>query len=198
MYQVKRINLFAKQKKYLQVEKYFSWLRYGLIILVALFVVFNIFSFTVLSKEQQKIKSLNVTSKQYLDFLIKNNDIEAKFIFYKNKNNEFNKIISNDVNFLPYYQVLNESIKNSTSTALLSALTINKDRTTDFSILVGHYDSALVFIKYAETEDFLKNFEALTLTEFSGQLKSKSQTVDSGDNSITLTFKGKFKKLNEN
>jgi len=198
MYQVKRINLFIKQKKYSQVEKYFTWFRYALIGLVALFVIFNVFSFTVLSKQQSELKILDNDRKQYLDYLIKNNEIEAKFIFYKNKNNEFNKIISNDVNFLPYYQVLNDSLKSSTSSALLSALTINKDRTADFSVLVDNYDVALLFIKYAETDNFLKNFETLTLTEFSGQLKTKAQTLGTGsDKSITLTFKGKFKKLNE-
>ena len=166
MYQVKRINLFVKQKKYLQVEKYFAWLRYGLIGLVVVFIIFNAVSFFFLLKQQQEIKTLNSTSKQYLDFLIKNNNVEAKFIFYKNKNNEFNKIIGNDVNFLPYYEVLNDSLKKSTSSALLSALTINKDRTTDFSVSVGNYDSALVFIKYAETESFLNSFESLSLTQF--------------------------------
>ena len=199
MSEIKRINLFAKQKKYAQIEKYFSWLRFSLIGFVILFVFFNIFSFVILSKQQKKLKSLDALRKQYLDFLIKNNEIEAKFIFYKNKNQEFNKIIANDVNFLPYYRVLNDSLRSATSSALLNALTINKDRSTDFSIQIENYETAFQFIKYAETDNFLKNFEALTLVEFSSQLNSKGQTADTNKKRlINLAFKGKFRKLNEN
>jgi len=199
MPEIKRINLFAKQKKYVQIEKYFTWFRFFSIGLVAAFVLFSAYSFISLSSQQRKLKNLDLARKQYLDFLIRNNEIEAKFIFYKNKNEEFNKIIANDVNFLPYYQVLNESLKFSTSAALLNSLTINKDRSAEFSILIENYDIAFEFIKYSETETFLKNFDALTLIEFSSQLNTKAQTEDNNKKRlITLTFKGKFRKLDEN
>jgi hypothetical protein len=201
MSEIKRINLFAKQKKYLKIEQYFSWFRTAVIILVIGFLTFIGFILISLFQQQQKLKALDLQRKQYLAFLTRNNQVEAKFIFYKNKNTEFNNIMTNDVNFLPYYRVLNESLKFSTSAALLNTLTINKDRNTDFSILVEDYDTAFQFIKYAETDHFLKNFEALTLVEFSSQLNTKTlltTTLDNQTRLITLSFKGKFRKLNEN
>jgi len=193
MSEIKRINLFSKQKKYLKIEQYFSWFRTAVIIWVIGFLTFIGFILISLFQQQQKLKTLDLQRKQYLAFLTRNNQIEAKFIFYKNKNAEFNNIMTNDVNFLPYYRVLNESLKFSTSAALLNTLTINKDRNTDFSILVEDYDTAFQFIKYAETDHFLKNFEALTLVEFSSQLNTKTlltTTLDNQTRLITLSFKG--------
>ena len=60
----------------------------------------------------------------------------------------------------------------------------------EFTVNFDNYASLLSFLKYAESEDFLKNFNKLILTDFSSS--------SNADNTHQLKFDGNFITLHEN
>ncbi len=182
----KHINLILKQKRYQELERIFGHLRSLVVVMIVVFFVLSIVYFFVLSQKKSELNALNSQKKQYLDYLLQNKEIEAKFVYFNSKEKNISTILQNDVNFYPYYNVLVESLKNSSPAATLETVLISKDRTTDFTLNFPEYNSLLSFFKFIESDIFLKNFSTLNLISLS------TTNQDKVSNGIKMNFKGKF------
>ncbi len=161
----KGINLITKQKKYLRYEKVFKTLRVSLLILVSLFFVILIPSFIVVMQKNKQVEALYLEKKTLLQYLNQNKQVEAEFVYLRNKESQIKKIIDEDVNFLPYYNLLTDSLKQASPSPTLDAIIITKDRTINFTLLFEEPNSIISFLKFAESESFLKNFSQLFISQ---------------------------------
>ena len=113
--------------------------------------------------------------------------MEAKFIYFRNKERQVSKILTEDVNFYPYYNLLKDSLQSSSPEATLETVLIDKNKTVNFMVSFESYQSLLEFFKFAESDNFLANFSTLVLSNFSNA-KSVPQRYELG-------FKGAFQQL---
>lgn len=180
----RRINLLKAERKYIQMERYFLWLRrivisYAVIFLlgiaVLLFLTFQL---------QSKYQSLVAQTEAQNQYLLANKDREAQLLYLANKLKQTSTVLEEDVNFSPYYNVLVQSLQGASEAARFQSVIIDKDQKQfEFTVGLSDYASLLNFFKYIETDEFLQYFTDITLTNF-----DLTQTK----NSYNLTFKGKF------
>ncbi len=105
----------------------------------------------------------------------------------RDKQKQISLYLKNDVNFFPYYNLLNDSLKSSSPEAQLDSVLIDRSKEADFSVAFVDFPSLLSFLKFAESEVFLKNFTDLSLKGFNlGTQQNKS---------LKLTFNGIFKDI---
>lgn len=183
----KRINLITKQKKYKSVEKFFGNLRYGTFISVGLFAVISLGIFILLTAQKNDVTKLNNEKQELYSYVTANKEAEAKYVYFRNKQKQISDILKDDVNFYPYYQVLQSSLGESSSEAVLDALELDKSRVTKFTISFASYDILISYFKLFESQDFLKNFDELSVVKFNPIELSKDR--------YQLNFTGKFKHL---
>lgn len=191
----KRINLLTKHEKYRTIEEVFQKLRWLLGLLTGGFFVAYAFLFLFLSQQRTKINTLLAEKQTLLGFLLQNKEVEAKFIYFSGKYKQLNSILKDDVNFYPYYNLLNESLKSASPTPSLSSLVINKDKTTTFTLTFDDLNSLVSFLKFTESDVFVKNFSELTLISFASDQKSINKSTVSKNLNYKLDFKGKFKEV---
>lgn len=184
----KHINLITKQRKYYQADAIIRYFRIVITALGAIFIVVNLIFFIILYREQSSVETLLNDKKNLLDYLIKNKESEARFIFFNTKEKQVATILKGDVNFYPYYNLLSDSLKRASPEGELQALILDKDKAVSFTIGFKDYPSLISFFKFMETDEFLKNFTDLTL-----------QSVDVGkvtsNDSYLLNLKGTFTEL---
>lgn len=185
----RKINLLTKQKKYLQVAKIFGSLRLVIVVTICFFLVLFATLYFFLSRQSGKINEIQEQKKKVLNYLVKNKEVEAQFIYFRNKQQDISEILKNDVNFYPYYMLLTNSLKSSSPSATLVSLMIDKDKSVDFTVSFDSLNSLLAFFKFTESPSFLNNFDTLNLIGL-----NLTQQVK---NDFKLNFKGKFVKLNE-
>jgi len=186
----KRINLLIKQKKYLQEEKLFYYLKISTYVIFAIFFISFIFNTLFLIQNKKNLDLKKKEKEMYLQFLLKNKEVEAKFVYFQNKSSQVKNILKNDVNFYPYYSLLKESLKYASPEPVIESISINKDRTTTFVLGFDSTSQLLVFFKFAESPEFLKNFSELSLHQFS--LEENKEVKN-----YTLGLIGKFSLLDE-
>ncbi len=186
----KGINLITKQKKYLHYENLFKTLRSLLLVLVIIFFVILIPSFLAIIQNNKKLNSLYLEKKNLLEYLAAHKEVEAEFVYLRNKQSQIAKIIDEDVNFLPYYNLLTDSLKQASPSPILDAIIITKDRTINFTLKFNDPNSITSFLKFAESENFLKNFSQLFISQFN--LESKK-----GNRNYQLLLIGKLNPINE-
>lgn len=187
---MKRINLLTKQKKYTDISNLFFKLKYLTGFIVLIFLLSYIFFAIVLSGQQNTLSVLESQKKSLLEYLLQNKQVEAKFVYFRSKERQLSEILKDDVNFYPYYNLLQDSLKSSSPEAALENVVIDKNKTVTFSIGFKDNNSMLDFFKFAESDEFLKNFSQLILNTFSSSVLATS-------NSYKLEFKGVFSQLNE-
>lgn len=187
----KGINLITKQKKYLQYERFFRNLRIILVILATLLLVVITVSFLYLFSKNQQLERLMKEKKQILEFLSNNKQVEAEFIYFRNKQNRLISILNDDVNFLPYYNLITESLKSASPEPKLDTIIITKDRSINFTLTFDDSNSIILFLKFAESDEFLKSFSQLIISQFNIEFKKESK-------SYKLDLIGKLNPINEN
>ncbi|MCL4378648.1 MAG: hypothetical protein M1409_09810 [Actinobacteria bacterium] len=188
----KGINLLVRQSKYLNLEKKLAKVKVVIVLMLILFVV-TYFTFLVfLNKQKKDIDTLNNQKKSYMEFLLQNKQTEAKFTVFQNKEKQLSDILEQDVNFLPYYNLLKDSLKSSTPAANLDSVSVDKSRTVNFTVSFTDYKAFLSFLKFAEGDSFLKNFNKLVLSNFSAY----NQKINT-QSSYKLQLSGVFINLNE-
>lgn len=186
----KGINLLKRQKKYQLFQRVFSRLKIIIILEVVIFLfIYSIFYYLLL-RQKQKIDLLSAQKKDMLEFFIQNKTIDAKFIYFRGKQKQLSDILKQDINFFPYYNLLRESLLSHGPEAQLEYVLIDKSRGVSFTIGFEDYSNLLVFLKFAESDDFLKSFNHLVLSNFSN--------LELAKNAYKLTFSGKFNAINEN
>jgi hypothetical protein len=186
----KGINLIRRQKKYLRYENFFKILRTLLVVVSVIFFIIFIFSFGITAQNNRKLNDLYLEKKNLLEYLANNKEVEAEFTYFRNKYTQLRSIIDQDVNFLPYYNLLTESLKQASPSPILDAIIITKDRTVNFTLRFDNPSSITSFLKFAESESFLKNFAQLFVGQFN--LESKK-----GIQNYQLLLVGKLNPINE-
>jgi hypothetical protein len=186
----KGINLIRRQKKYLRYENFFKILRTLLVVVSVIFFIIFIFSFGITAQNNRKLNDLYLEKKNLLEYLANNKEVEAEFTYFRNKYTQLKSIIDEDVNFLPYYNLLTESLKQASPSPILDAIIITKDRTVNFTLRFDNPSSITSFLKFAESESFLKNFTQLFVGQFN--LESKK-----GTQNYQLLLVGKLNPINE-
>jgi hypothetical protein len=102
------------------------------------------------------------------------------------------KNLKEDANFLPYYTLLISSLSESTDSARIKKIKIDKQRNIEFIIDFENFNDLMNFFKLIESKKFLDNFEYLSLKNFN--LITNSLLIQN----YNLVFKGKFKLKYEN
>ncbi len=152
------------------------------------------------------MKLLDKTKQEDLKYLLNDKDFEAKMIFFKSKKELVNTYLKDDAHFLPYYSLLLDSLDNETASesasnsSSLQTVSIDKDRNTEFTVIINELDSAISFLKYVESEDFLSHFEDITLTQFNlleDVIEEKNENSQQIKESYQFEFKGKFTKIKD-
>lgn len=188
----KRINLLGikREKKFFYSNKL---IFYTTVLGFIFFIIFLYLSNLQVNLRKQ-LNNLNNDKQANLNYLLENKDTEAKLRYFKTKQTQLNRYIQDDVNFLPYYSLLKETISTSSESAAIGSIIIDKNKETEFVVNFSDYPSIINFLNYAEAEEFLKNFTKLSLTNFDLLAEEGRDSYKSYE----LKFKGKFKPINEN
>ena len=111
---------------------------------------------------------------------------EAKINYIQKKYTDLNTFLKDDAFSTPYYQLLSDAIKDSSESASLKSFEVNKNRITSFTISFTAFDKLMNFLKFAESQTFIKNFESISLKSFVivGDKEKKE--------SYELSFSGQF------
>lgn len=183
----KKINLLSKQKKYIKLERVFQVLRICILVSGITVFLLDIIFFSLLLQQKKQLDSLTSDKNKLLEFLVANRKEETSFAYFRNKQKQIATYLKNDVNFFPYYNLLNDSLKSSSPEAQLDAVVIDKTKDVDFVVVFADFTSLLSFFKFAESDSFLKNFTNLNLKRF--DLGNKD------NKNYKLSFKGVFKDI---
>ncbi|MEK7078691.1 MAG: hypothetical protein AAB929_01350 [Patescibacteria group bacterium] len=195
----KRLNLFNRKKRFDFFSAYANKVKqYGSIFGVILFLVF-IFTIIQTIAVRGQVQSLTKSKQKYLALLINDKDIEANTRYFKGKQTQLLKYEKDDARFLPYYSVLVSALSSSSQSATLDSIEIDKNRDATFIVKFKDYDGMVQFLRYVESEEFLSNFEALSMASLNLSRSSGSTTkVQSAVNkNYQLQFKGRFKEIND-
>lgn len=186
----KRINLLRGYRAFNDNEGIFAKIRSLIVFFFSLILIVNLIIFYLLFKQNQNIAEYAEQKKLFAEYFIQNKEAEAKFTYFRNKEKQLKDILKQDVSFYPYYNLLKESLENFAVGAILNSVTIDKTKSANFSISFENYENLIAFLKYAESDDFLKNFNQLSMVNFS---KNELQLTKKD---YRLNFKGKFINLN--
>ena len=91
--------------------------------------------------------------------------------------------LKDDAYSVTYFEILSDSIRNSSESAKLTSLEVDKTRNTSFTITFSLFEKMMDFLKFAESEVFLNNFESISL---------KNLEILEGNKNYELSFTGKF------
>lgn len=187
MTQRKRINLFSKgnQHKFLEAER--KIVLYSTVAGVAMFVVFLVFV-TLGFMQKNTIAHLNTQKEEMLRYLVENKNSETETAYFLLKKDQLKTFLKDDAQFLPYYNILQDSIKEASDEGRVQAMVIDKDKKTKFVINFTDYDALYSYLKYVESDDFLRHFETLKLSSFSLDQAEGAQLKG-----YELKFEGVFK-----
>jgi len=184
-----RINLFRRKPQQDYISVHASQIKRTLTTAgVVLFLLF-IFLITQVLRLDSQQQELLKKKETYLKYLMDEKEAEVNVRYFKSKQTQMNAFLKNDANFLPYYSVLKKSLDEGVAKPILDTIDIDKDRKTTFIVRFSSYAEMDLFLKYIESEDFLKNFSSLSLQSFS----INKQTVTG--NRFELELKGVFKEL---
>lgn len=190
MIEKKRLNLLRKEPRNrireLVIGKTVFYATIVGIILFAVFLLLNLLNIIQKRDIETKLKE----KESVLNYIVSNNNDIVKSAYFSLKNDLLKKYMKDDAEFLPYYTVLNDSIASASNSARVESLYIDKSKKTEFVIDFNDYNAIYKYIKYTESDMFLKNFVSLTLTSF-----SIDQTNISKNKGYILNFEGQFKEL---
>lgn len=179
------INLFPKKSPSESSIKTQAKIRvYASVFGVVFFIIFLAIIFLQIDAKR-KLAVKNQEKQTLLQFLLSHKNTEAKTIYFVNKKNQLKTFLKDDSEFLPYYNLLNDSLSHSEEKPAIQAMTIDKTKKTTFSVRFANYTSAYAFLKYLESDQFLKNFSELNLTSFSLADETNSE-------GYLLQFSGEF------
>lgn len=180
------INLLINREDYQKYENLFERLKLTAAILtVILVIIFAYFYFSI--KNQFNIyEKMNLQKKTYLELLTSRRGDEAKINYIEKKYSDLKKFLKDDASSSTYFEILSDSIKNSSESAKLTSLEVDKTRNTSFTITFSEFEKMMDFLKFAESEVFLKNFESIALKNL--EVVGGKQTT----NNYELSFTGKF------
>lgn len=183
----KQINLLSQKKDYQKKEKFFSLFR-KITLLLGIFTMLSLFTIFFIHKKIKTQYQTSLSKKENgLNQLILKKDIEKQVVYFNEKSSFFNKILKEDVNFLPYYRILKTYLPVSTESADISSIKYDNRKTVEFALTFSNYEDLYNSISAFEDEKFLNLFDELTLNSINlSEIKTKN---------YQLSLKGKFKAL---
>ncbi|MCL4364176.1 hypothetical protein M1328_02970 [Patescibacteria group bacterium] len=189
-----KINLIISREDYQKYERYFSYFRIGLIVLVVIFISISLF-LLVSVKNKADQRNLLILEKDTLLKKMQSETIDqAKINYIENKYQDLTTFLKDDANSSPYYSLLNSALQqNGTQSAALKSFTIDKDRNVTFTIAFSDFSQLRNYFQYIETPSFLGNFETISLKSF-----SVIGATDIQKENYQLSFVGKFTTLKHN
>ncbi len=187
-----KINLLTYKSDYRKIEKYFSFMRYFILFFSIIFLVVVFCFYFLVGSKNQKINNLLDRKKRLLESIQDKKDNEAKIIFIQKKYQVLKDFLTGDAYFLPYYNLLNSALKPASEAASLETIQIDKQRQVDFTVSFKQFKELTNFLKFVESQEFLKQFENLSLKSFSAQSGGKDV-----EGKYVLSFYGQFTKINE-
>lgn len=183
-----RINLLISREDYQKYENFFEKLKLSAAVLTVILFILFISVYLVLKNKFSLYEKMNLQKKTYLELLTERRGDEAKINYIQKKYSDLKTFLKDDAASLPYYQLLSSAIKNSSQSSSLKSFEVNKDRETSFTISFSALDKLMSFLKFVESQTFIKNFENISLKNF---------VILEKKDSYELSFKGKFINLNE-
>lgn len=187
----KRINLFSK-KNALHKSPFLSSRLQMVVTLagVAIFLLFIIVSFLSFLQKRQ-YDELAERKKQHLEFLKTAQNTEVKIQLVGTKQKQLETYLKNDVNFMVFYEKITGLFTDldSTTSATLEDVSLNKDGEAQFTINTTSLSSLLKLVDLLETSGFTKDFTELTLQNF-----AVDESKSSPNYKVKLT--GTFKQSN--
>jgi hypothetical protein len=186
----KGINLLIKQDQYIKYERVFKQLKLVLVLFCIVALLEYIGLYLVVRSQRQKTVELQNQNQTLLNYIVQNKQVEANLLFFNQKEHQLVTILKTDVNFYPYYELLTNSLLQYGAQAKLVSLTMDNSRLSEFTLQFPDYSSMLTFFKFAETDEFVKNFDTLVLSNFTATPGSQQ--------SYQLVFKGTFKEIHAN
>jgi len=183
-----KINLLTYKENYRQIEKFFLYLRVSTIVVVFIFIS-AICYFTVTMKGlTDKYNSLVKRKTMLMADVDNKKETEAKIIYIQDKYTALKTFLKDDARILPYYDLLISVLPQSTTSAKLEDFNVDTQRNIDFKFSFQNLSDLTDFFKLVESDNFLKNFEKLTL----GGITTDKQSAN-----YTLSFTGTLVKINE-
>lgn len=181
-----RINLLVNREDYQKYENFFERLKLSVAVLAfCLFVIF-IFFYLTIRKKFNTFEQMNLQKKSYIQLLTERRPDEAKINYIQKKYLDLKTFLKDDATSTPYYQLLSDAIKSSSQTASLKSFEVNKDREASFTVIFSTFEKLMEFLKFAESKEFISNFENIFLKNFI-VVGDEEKNV-----SYELSFSGKF------
>jgi len=181
-----QINLLVNREDYQKYENVFERLKLSAFIMTLGLFILLIFFYIILKGKFNKYEQMNLQKKTYLQLLTERRSDEAKINYIQKKYLDLKTFLKDDASSTPYYQLLSDAIKNSSQAASLKSFEVNKNREASFTISFSEFTKLMEFLKFAESKDFIMNFEKISLKNFvvMGD-KEKNESYE-------LSFTGKF------
>jgi hypothetical protein len=188
----KRINLFNEKRRSALSPELAQNIRVTETVMAVVFCA--IFGILAIVQVQQKrtYETLLSQKKDLIEYQQDNQARDLKVGYLIQKDSQFQEYSKDDAQFVPYYNLLKELLNVSSDSGQLEDMTLDKSKSTQFTIRFNTYEPTFEFLRYVESETFLKNFVGLTLNSFS--LVSDDSSARKG---YELSFKGKFKIIDE-
>jgi hypothetical protein len=185
------INLLVNREDYQKYETIFNRFKMSALILTLLFALIFGLSFFSIKNQSDLYEKLNIEKKSYLEFINNHRDNEAKINYIEKKYNDLKNFLKDDASSVTYFELLSNSLKDTSDSAKLKSFEVDKTRDTSFTVSFSLFEKMMDFLKFAESESFLDNFENLSL---------KNLVIVGNKNNnenYELSFSGKFALINK-
>jgi len=180
------INLLINREDYQKYENIFERFKLSAAILTGILAVIFIFFYITLRNRFNTFEKMSLQKKTYLQLLTERRGDEAKINYIEKKYSELRKFLKDDASSVTYFEILSDSLKNSSESAKLKSFEVDKSRNTTFIIGFSVFEKMMSFLKFAESEEFLNNFESLSLKNLIIEGSNKQ------NENYELSFVGKF------
>ncbi len=185
-----KINLLVRRDNYRRLESVFLWVRRGTLAFGVVVVVITII-FTMISLSQStQLRDLIDRKNTLLEQLTQQKNKQAKLVYIQDKYQQIQTYLQDDSHSFPYYNLLNEALLKSTGSATLTSFVIQKNRNTTFTVSFSNFDELVNFFRFIESDNFLKNFEQVSLKSFNAVNRGTQPSYE-------LSFSGTFIKIND-
>src|SRR3990167_8816503 len=98
-----KINLLVNKTDYGKIDRYFKYLRRGVLILTILLFVFVVSLLYLHFNQTLTLQSLIEEQRNSINILSEQKENEVKLIYAANKVKTLGKFLLEDANFYPYY-----------------------------------------------------------------------------------------------
>ena len=182
------INLLVNREDYQKYENLLQRLKLTAALLtVILTIIFAYFYFSIKNKFSIYEK-MNLEKKNYLQLLTNRRKDEAKINYIGKKYSDLKIFLKDDAASVTYFELLSNAINSSSESAQLKSFTVDKTRNTSFEITFSLFEKMMDFLKFAESEIFLNNFENISLKNL----------IIAGNKNYELGFTGQFVPIKPN